>query len=108
MPNQSIEYCQNRKNPTKKARNGQDRPSLAANRANAARSACERPEPPAAPLSKDAVAMEDFLDLAEIGGEGRALLHLEVSRPWQVDIDDPVDSTRPRRDDADLARQLDR
>src|SRR5262245_1596734 len=108
MPNQSIEYSQNRKNPTKKAMNGQDRASFARSRCSAARSAFGRLAVSAASLSKDAVAMEDFLDRAEIGGKGRALLHLQVPRPWQVDVDDLVDPSRPRRDDADLARQLDR
>src|SRR5262245_10363351 len=108
MPNQSIEYSQNRKNPTKNAMNGQDRASIAASRCSAALSALGRLAVSAAPLSKDAVAMKDFLDRAEIGGKGRAFLHLQVPGPWQVDVDDLVDPPRPRRDDADLARQLDR
>src|SRR4051794_40342881 len=108
MPNQSIEYSQNRKNPTKKATNGHDRPSFATSLVIAVASAPERPGAGAAPLSKDAVAMEDFLDLAEIGGEDRALPHLEIPRPWQVDVDDLVDPPRPWRDHANLVRQLDR
>src|SRR5262245_10106951 len=108
MPNQSIEYSQNRKKPTKKAMNGPDRASFAANRPKAALSALGRLSDATTPLlSKDAVAMENFLDHPEIGGKGRALLHLEVPRPWQVDVDHPVDPPWPRRDDADLARQLD-
>src|SRR5262245_16187438 len=108
MPNQSIEYSQNRKKPTKKAMNGQDRASFAASRRSAVLSVPGWLAVSTAPRSKDAVAMKDFLDHAEIGGKGRAFLHLEVPRPRQVDIDDPVDPPRPRRDDADPARQLDR
>src|SRR4051794_12990816 len=100
MWNQSIEYCQKRKKPAKKATKSQDRP---------ARRRKPRMRPGLGALSSDnAIAMEDLLDLAEIFGEARALLDLEAARPGQIDVEDAIDAAGTRGDDADLRRKLDR
>src|SRR5262245_26347373 len=58
--------------------------------------------------SNDAIAMEDLLYLGDVVREGLTLLHGEVARPGEVDVDDAVDAAGPGRDDADLGRQLHR
>ena len=45
--------------------------------------------------------MKDFLDLADVDGEFGGVLDRQVARPRQVDLQDPLDAPRARRDDAD-------
>src|SRR5439155_23924303 len=103
MLNQSIEYCQNRKKPAKKAMNSHE---CAMRR----RSFLVRLGRPAGSSigSDNAIAMEDFLNIAEVIGEAPALLDLEVARPGQIDIEDAVDAAGARGDDADPGRKLNR
>src|SRR5437588_270652 len=58
--------------------------------------------------SYNAIAMEDFLDVAQVAGKAAALLDLEIARPGQIDVEHPVDAAGPRSDYANLRRQLDR
>ncbi len=64
MLNQSIEYSQTRKKPTKKAMNIQEPASMPNNRLNQGDAGAA-----GGSRSNDAVAMEDLLDLGEIGRE---------------------------------------
>src|SRR5687768_1758159 len=103
MEKRSIAYSQNRKKPKKNRMKVQERAKLRQRPVSqeariAARSGC----------SEDAIAMEDLLDFARIGAESLAPLDGEIARPGQIDVDDFCDPARPRRDDTDAGRQLDR
>src|SRR5438552_5331918 len=103
MPKRSIAYCQNRKKPAKNSRKAQERARP--------RRKPRHQEASAGALwdfSEDAIAMEDFLNLACIGAEFLAALDGEIARPRQIDVDDSFDFSRPGRDHADAGRELDR
>src|SRR5579863_3901037 len=100
-----MPYSQARNSAMKKTTNSQERRtklSAASPRPIRAPSRTAR----SASALEDAIAMEDRLDVAHMVDEGAAFLDLQIARIRQVDRHLAVDASGPRRDDADLARQL--